>query len=304
MNYPQASAHISDQRFAQQRAAQLVQQQFGSQGMNSIGAFQQAGETHPSGTQKPMSGGTANPSPQSPPTQQPKQEPKPEAQIKQEPSQANGLGSAQTDGADEGDPAREQWNAIIERKNARGEFEPLGRVNADRIVRRHAQALQSRLEAGGLLVPLDERYPRNKKRSRKPKPTNSGPLAASPAPDPFTLLNPPTTPKDPTSIPNLDGNNDTPTPSPSESDEDTKANLPGALAGPEDDDAINSDLDDSEDELNEGIEGNEFDGDTILCLYDKVQRVKNKWKCGLKDGVATVGGKDYVFNRANGEFEW
>lgn len=56
-------------------------------------------------------------------------------------------------------------------------------------------------------------------------------------------------------------------------------------------DAINSDLDDSDDGLDNGIEAS-FDGDMILCLYDKVQRVKNKWKCTLKDGVVTVDGKE------------
>ncbi len=42
----------------------------------------------------------------------------------------------------------------------------------------------------------------------------------------------------------------------------------------------------------------------ILCLYDKVQRVKNKWKCVLRDGVASIGGRDYLFSKCNGEFEW
>lgn len=59
-----------------------------------------------------------------------------------------------------------------------------------------------------------------------------------------------------------------------------------------DEDAINSDLDDSEDEALEGNIEADFQGDVILCLYDKVQRVKNKWKCTLKDGVVTVDGKE------------
>jgi transcription initiation factor TFIIA large subunit len=60
----------------------------------------------------------------------------------------------------------------------------------------------------------------------------------------------------------------------------------------------------------------------MLCMYDKVQRVKNKWyvhpypvpgpyftnslyrKCVLKDGVLTVNGKEYVFHKATGEYEW
>ncbi|WFD44869.1 sphinganine-1-phosphate aldolase [Malassezia psittaci] len=60
---------------------------------------------------------------------------------------------------------------------------------------------------------------------------------------------------------------------------------------------IGSDLDDSEEEDTEGNE------DMMLCLYDKVQRVKNKWKCVLRDGVASIGGRDYLFSKCNGEWE-
>ena len=63
-------------------------------------------------------------------------------------------------------------------------------------------------------------------------------------------------------------------------------------------DEIGSDLDDSDDDDGDGSE------DMILCLYDKVQRVKNKWKCVLRDGVASIGGRDYLFSKCNGEFEW
>ncbi|ODQ80845.1 hypothetical protein BABINDRAFT_7528 [Babjeviella inositovora NRRL Y-12698] len=79
-----------------------------------------------------------------------------------------------------------------------------------------------------------------------------------------------------------------------------------------DSDDINSDLDDSdEDDL---LNDSDFDGEgegegdvetnTMLCLYDKVQRVKNKWKSNLKEGVANINGKDYAFQKANGESEW
>ncbi|GAP84297.1 putative transcription factor alpha beta subunit [Rosellinia necatrix] len=70
-----------------------------------------------------------------------------------------------------------------------------------------------------------------------------------------------------------------------------------------DEDAINSDLDDPDDNV-EGDEDDEEGGQIMLCMYDKVQRVKNKWKCVLKDGVLNVGGKDYVFHKATGEYEW
>lgn len=71
----------------------------------------------------------------------------------------------------------------------------------------------------------------------------------------------------------------------------------------EDEDAINSDLDDPDDNIEDDDE-DEDGGQIMLCMYDKVQRVKNKWKCVLKDGVLTVNGKDYVFHKATGEYEW
>lgn len=71
-----------------------------------------------------------------------------------------------------------------------------------------------------------------------------------------------------------------------------------------DDEAINSDLDDSDEEQIQEGDDDGPQGDTMICTYDKVQRVKNKWKCTLKDGVLSTGGKDYLFHKAQGEFEW
>ncbi|KAF3057274.1 Transcription initiation factor IIA large subunit [Daldinia childiae] len=73
--------------------------------------------------------------------------------------------------------------------------------------------------------------------------------------------------------------------------------------GDDDADAINSDLDDPDDNIEDDDE-DEDGGQIMLCMYDKVQRVKNKWKCVLKDGVLSVNGKDYVFHKATGEYEW
>ncbi|KAJ1718145.1 transcription factor IIA subunit alpha [Coemansia biformis] len=73
-----------------------------------------------------------------------------------------------------------------------------------------------------------------------------------------------------------------------------------SIEAPED--AINSDLDDSDEE-----EDNEDGEDTehvILCQYDKVTRSKNKWKCVLRDGIMLINGRDYLFQKANGDFEW
>ena len=59
----------------------------------------------------------------------------------------------------------------------------------------------------------------------------------------------------------------------------------------DDPDAINSDLDDPDDTAEKNLEG-VYDGDVILCLYDKVQRVKNKWKCVLREGILTIDNKE------------
>ncbi|KAG9309227.1 transcription factor IIA alpha beta subunit [Chiua virens] len=71
------------------------------------------------------------------------------------------------------------------------------------------------------------------------------------------------------------------------------------------DEAINSDLDDSDTEGEEDAEeGGQGDTDIVFCTYDKVGRVKNKWKCILKDGMIHINGKDYLFAKCTGEFEW
>ncbi|KAL4880165.1 transcription factor IIA, alpha/beta subunit [Aspergillus karnatakaensis] len=72
----------------------------------------------------------------------------------------------------------------------------------------------------------------------------------------------------------------------------------------DDEDAINSDLDDPDDLVAEDADDDDAVGQVMLCTYDKVQRVKNKWKCTLKDGILTTGGKEYVFHKGQGEFEW
>ncbi|KAK1925635.1 putative general RNA polymerase II transcription factor [Papiliotrema laurentii] len=79
-------------------------------------------------------------------------------------------------------------------------------------------------------------------------------------------------------------------------------NAAGLLPG---DEVIDSDLDDSDDELrDDGDEDGGADVDIVFCVYDKVQRVKNKWKTVLKDGMIHINGRDYLFAKCNGEFEW
>jgi len=75
----------------------------------------------------------------------------------------------------------------------------------------------------------------------------------------------------------------------------------------DDEAVIGSDLDDSDDDDNlAGIGDDPVNGakDIVFCTYDKVQRVKNKWKCVLRDGMVHLNGKDYLFSKCTGEFEW
>ncbi|KAK9358244.1 transcription factor IIA, alpha/beta subunit-domain-containing protein [Lipomyces starkeyi] len=72
----------------------------------------------------------------------------------------------------------------------------------------------------------------------------------------------------------------------------------------EDSGAINSDLDDPEDEIHSQEDETEESDAITLCLYDRVRRMKNKWKCDFRDGAVHVNGKDYLFGTAKGEFEW
>jgi len=42
----------------------------------------------------------------------------------------------------------------------------------------------------------------------------------------------------------------------------------------------------------------------IICQYEKVARQKNKYKVQLKQGIMSVNGTEYMFNRADGQFTW
>lgn len=72
-----------------------------------------------------------------------------------------------------------------------------------------------------------------------------------------------------------------------------------------DTDEVGSELDDSDDDylISEGEEDGP-DENLMLCLYDKVTRTKARWKCSLKDGIATVNRKDYTFQKSQVEAEW
>jgi len=174
---------------------------------------------------------------------------------------------AQTDGADEG---LEEWQRLLAERRAAHAKDG---QRADRMMRDVVMQSSSDLQSG-LMMPLDEQPNRavnKKRRTDRPVPNT----AATAVP----------------SVPQLDG----------DVDEDEKP----TIKNEDDENAINSDLDDTDDEGAGAIGDDDEDfGDTILCTYDKVQRVKNKWKCTLKDGVMSVSGREWVFHKGMGEFEW
>jgi len=46
----------------------------------------------------------------------------------------------------------------------------------------------------------------------------------------------------------------------------------------------------------------------ILCQYDKVTHTKghakSRWKAILRHGIMRIEGRDYVFQKATGDFDW
>ncbi len=287
---------------AAQRAASLLQQKFGSQANESIGAMQSGQnkiKVEPGTTSSPAGkNGVDN-------------------------RNSAGGGAGQTDGAgemsttveDEWKLARSMGRAGSNTDEARKE-----REYADDLIRRHVEERGLAMEGGGLMLPLREHAPQPR-RGRRGGALNtarrgaisrqsSSLLSSIPASSSSSdILNTnPIASSDPGAS-GFDGTTDGPSdkiklePSGNESDDEDRFK-PDPKEEEKDEDAINSDLDDPEEEGDPNGEDEEGLNQIMLCMYDKVQRTKNKWKCVLKDGVLTVGGKEYVFQKANGEFEW
>ena len=61
----------------------------------------------------------------------------------------------------------------------------------------------------------------------------------------------------------------------------------------------------SEDDVTDDDPTDLFDTENVVvCQYDKITRSRNKWKFYLKDGIMNLSGKDYVFQKMNGDAEW
>ncbi|CAD7700231.1 unnamed protein product [Ostreobium quekettii] len=63
----------------------------------------------------------------------------------------------------------------------------------------------------------------------------------------------------------------------------------------DDDDDDELPTDDDDDEL---VDPPNF----LTAQYDKVSRIKNRWRCQLKYGIFHANGKDYLFKNATGDF--
>ena len=202
--------------------------------------------------------------------------------------QVNGAGNASKSQMDGSSDPLVEWKEEAQRRRQATKD---GHAQNDRVLLEQLQQRMRQMQGGGLLLPLDAK-PKQKPRPGKGK----------------GRLN-----RQDDEIPRPRGQFDGPYDSDNKAEED------------DDEDAINSDLDDSEEDLlNDENEGNESVGQVMLCTYDKVQRVKSKWKCTLKDGILTTGGKEYVgnpffigcdgwlivfsgryvFHKGQGELEW
>ena len=174
-------------------------------------------------------------------------------QIKQEPGHSS-IGPSQTDGASD---SLADWKAEVARRR-----EAAQNGQGDHLLREYLKHQMSGLEGGGLLRPLSEQESAITKARRSALVAPLIQANASPSDSLF-----------PRPRGQYDGVGD-----------DIKEEA--------DEDAINSDLDDPDDLIDHEAEADEADGQVMLCTYDKVQRVKNKWKCTLKDGILTTGGKE------------
>ena len=260
---------------AQQRAAQNLQQKFGagaSQQINQLQAQAAMGTVGPQPQRSPMNI-------QLPPqmTDQQRQE---QAEIKrrhqaqqyqnlQQAQQRPHMNHTSTDGAD-------GWDEYVAQRRLDASK---GIAQADMTIREQVEQMNRSMEGGGLMMPLGEQHKVSKSNKHKP--------IARPRPQSVASASKASGSKAMSKAAQLDGA------AGDEDEEDDKTGIKDELFDDEDDeDAINSDLDDPDDALPEEEQEEGRPNQIMLCTYDKVARVKNKWKCTLKDGVLTTGGKE------------
>ena len=268
-----------DTKDSQQRAATLLAQRFGPDAelqVNKLTA--QSNSPHP--VQRPSAGpGNIQLPPQLSEQQRreyaerQRQQQARQMQQAQQAQQRPTVSNGQTDGADE-------WNEMVAQRRAAALANPGAVREADVTLRDRLEQMSSSMEGGGFMMPLSERPKQAQPKKRKAAVqaavnASQSASAAAQTDDQETLRK----------IPQLDGFGD--------SDEEDKTGIKPESDLEDDEDAINSDLDDPDDNVIAGDdEDDEETGQIMVCTYDKVARVKNKWKCTLKDGILTTGGKE------------
>jgi transcription initiation factor TFIIA large subunit len=260
------SYNANSGKTAKERAAQNLQGMYGSRAAASINAIQsnlpqqgQQQNTQQQQQQQPQQRPSGQQSGQRPPMTQAQYQQMIAEQTARQRAQVQGMGGAQTDGADD---AESESIGVMKRFNDQGEEVEMGRVEIDHMIRRKIEAMGRSMEGGGLMLPLKERVPSSRRKKRKitapeKQSRNLGLQAAMNTQS--------------SSPPQYDGIDD-------DDNDDDKNNI---LKEEDDEDAINSDLDDPDEGLNEEEDDDEALGHIMLCMYDKVQRVKNKWYVNL-----------------------
>ncbi|THC98281.1 hypothetical protein EYZ11_002214 [Aspergillus tanneri] len=253
-------ANTPNPQSARERAASMLHQRYGAAAANSVSQLQA------------QSQGALGLPGQSRPQAMPQVSNGQGPQIKQEPGYPHipqtPVNNTQTDGAN--DDALSEWKAEVARRREAAERQG---GEGDRLLRDHLRRNMLRLEGGGLMLPLDEHQKRHRDSSHSfTSHLDAGVLDEAVISNVQSTEASTSISKTPRAQFDGPGGDD-------EKEED-------------DEDAINSDLDDPDDLVAEDHDAEDSVGQVMLCTYDKVQRVKNKWKCTLKDGILTTGGKE------------
>ncbi|KAL9614207.1 MAG: hypothetical protein Q9167_001295 [Letrouitia subvulpina] len=260
---------------AQQRAAQQLQERFGPNANVQINQLQAQVAMSNSGQQQQSPQNIQLPHQLS--EQQKKeferQRLQRQMQQLQQAQQRPAVSNAHTDGASD-------WDQMLALRRAAALENPAAIYDADITMQQQVEEMSQAMEGGGLMLPLSENPKYSQSKKRRISATNQLSMRM-----PFRMPSPQNI-----SFSQSDGPSDL---EGSKIEIKNEADLDNDEKGVDaDEDAINSDLDDPDEEIVEEVGEDMGKGQMMVCTYDKVQRVKNKWKCVLKDGVLTTGGKE------------
>jgi transcription initiation factor TFIIA large subunit len=252
---------LSNATTAQQRAAQHLHQSYGPRAAASINAIQSGGGQQPQGqqngqpTMQQMQMMQAQRAQQMAAQQQGQgmhQGQRPQMTQEQyrqmmaqnaanriaQQAQQNGQNGVQGAQTDGAGDEEVESLSVIKRFGPNGQEAAMGRIEIDSLIRAQIESMARSMEGGGLMLPLHQASTSSSRRQRKDKKGKGRQQ--------------------------VDGGDD-------DDDKD------GVKDEEVDEDAINSDLDDPDEGLNEEEDEDEGMGHIMLCMWDKVQRVKNKW---------------------------